>query len=125
MGKRIGETIYNLVKAYSSYIENINLATVAYGGLDEAASKLYPFVEKISNAFGLNESEVIRSVGLFKQMANAMGLAQEQGDLLATSLTKMAYDISSLYNISFERAMSALQSSLVRTNEANKRSDRC
>ena len=113
MGKRIGEMIYNLVKAYSGYIENINLATVAYGGLEEAASKLYPFVEKISNAFGLNESEVIRSVGLFKQMANAMGLAQEQGDLLATSLTKMAYDISSLYNISFERAMSALQSSLV------------
>lgn len=111
--KRLGETIYDLVKAYSEYIENINLSTVAYNGLEEAASKLYPFVEKISNAFGLNESEVIRSIGLFKQMANAMGLAQEQGDLLATSLTKMAYDISSLYNISFERAMSALQSSLV------------
>lgn len=113
MFKRIGEAIYELVKAYSSYIENINLATVAYNGLEEAAEKLYPFVEKISKAFGLNESEVIRSVGLFKQMANAMGLAQEQGDLLATSLTKMAYDLSSLYNISFDRALSALQSSLV------------
>lgn len=113
MFKRIGETVYELVKAYSSYIENINLATVAYYGLEEAAKSLYPFVEKISSAFGLNESEVIRSVGLFKQMANAMGLAQEQGDLLATSLTKMAYDLSSLYNITFDRALSALQSSLV------------
>ena len=113
MFKRMGETIYDLVKAYSSYIENINLATVAYYGLEEAAESLYPFVEKISKAFGLNESEVTRSVGLFKQMANAMGLAQEQSDLLATSLTKMAYDISSLYNISFDRALSALQSSLV------------
>ena len=113
MFKRLGETVYDLVKAYSEYVENINLATVAYGGLEEANKSLYPFVEKISKAFGLNESEVIRAVGLFKQMANAMGLAQEQGDLLATSLTKMAYDISSLYNISFDRALSALQSSLV------------
>lgn len=122
--KKLGETIYDLVKAYSEYIENINLATVAYDGLEEAASKLHPFVEKISNAFGLNESEVIRSIGLFKQMANAMGLAQEQGDLLATSLTKMAYDISSLYNISFERAMSALQSSLVGQTKPIKKSSR-
>ena len=57
-------------------------------------------------------------------MANAMGLAQEQGDLLATSLTKMAYDISSLYNISFERAMSALQSSLVGQTKPIKKSSR-
>lgn len=111
--KRIGETVYDLVKSYSEYIENINLATVAYDGLENAMESLYPFVEKMSIAFGLNESEVTRAVGLFKQMANAMGLAQEQGDLLSTGLTKMAYDISSLYNISFDRALSALQSSLV------------
>ena len=111
--KRIGEQVYDMVKAYSEYQENINLTTVAYGGLENAAKSLYPFIEKISTAFGLNESEVMRAVGLFKQMANAMGLAQDQGELLAEGLTKMAYDISSLYNITFERALSALQSSLV------------
>lgn len=124
MGKRIGEMIYNLVKAYSGYIENINLATVAYGGLENAAKSLYPFIEKISTAFGLNESEVMRAVGLFKQMANAMGLAQDQGELLAEGLTKMAYDISSLYNITFERALSALQSSLVGQTKPIKKSSR-
>lgn len=113
MFKRIGEAIYDLVKVYSEYIENINLATVAYNGLEEATEELYPFVEKLSYAFGLNESEVIRAVGLFKQMANAMGLAEEEGTLLSEGLTKMAYDISSLYNISFDRALSSLQSALV------------
>ena len=111
--QRLGRWIYDVTRAYASYVENINLATVAYYGLEEAAKSLYPFVEKISIAFGLNESEVIRAVGLFKQMANAMQLTQEQGDLLSTGLTKMAYDISSLYNITFDRAISALQSALV------------
>lgn len=114
--KRIGNILYDLVKVYAEYQENINLATVAYGRLNgemRATTELYPFVEKMSKAFGLNESELIRSVGLFKQMANAMRLTAEQGDLLSEGLTKMAYDISSLYNISFDRAMSALQSSLV------------
>lgn len=111
--ERIGETLYDLVKVYSEYQENINLATVAYGGLENAAKSLYPFVERISTAFGLNESEVIRAIGLFKQMGNAMQLAQEDSELLSSGLTKMAYDISSLYNISFDRALSALQSALV------------
>lgn len=114
--KRIGDLVYDLVKVYSEYQENINLATVAFGKLNDelrATTELYPFVAEMTEAFGLNESELIRSVGLFKQMANAMKLTHEQGDLLAKGLTKMAYDISSLYNISFERAMSALQSSLV------------
>ena len=109
---RLGKAVYDLVKLYAEYKENINLATVAYNGLERAPERLYPFVEKISKAFGLNESEVIRSVGLFKQMANAMGLTQETGELLSETLTKMAYDISSLYNISFERSMSVLQASL-------------
>ena len=116
MFKRIGNIVYDLVKKYAEYQENINLATVAYGKLNgqlRATTELYPFVEKMAGAFGLNESELIRSVGLFKQMANAMRLTQEQGDLLSEGLTKMAYDISSLYNVSFDRAMSALQSSLV------------
>lgn len=116
MFKRMGERVYDLIKAYAGYQENINLATVAYGKLNDelrATTELYPFVEKMTSAFGLNESELIRSVGLFKQMANAMRLTAEQGDLLSEGLTKMAYDISSLYNISFDRAMSALQSSLV------------
>lgn len=114
--KRIGDLVYDLVKVYSEYQENINLATVAYGKLNDelrATTELYPFVEDMTEAFGLNNSELIRSVGLFKQMANAMQLTAEQGDLLSKGLTKMAYDISSLYNISFDRAMSALQSSLV------------
>ena len=111
--RRLGRWVYDMTKAYASYIENINLATVAYNGLEESMKSLYPFVEKISLAFGLNESEVIRAVGLFKQMANAMQLTQEQGDLLSTGLTKMAYDISSLYNLPFDRALSALQSALV------------
>ena len=110
---RIGSALYDLEKVYAEYQENINLATVAYGGLEKATANLYPFVERLTTAFGLNESQVIRSIGLFKQMGNAMRLTQSDSELLSEGLTKMAYDISSLYNISFDRAMSALQSALV------------
>ena len=43
--EHLGE--YSEEKVYAEYQENINLATVAYGGLEQATEDLYPFVEKI------------------------------------------------------------------------------
>lgn len=107
--KRVGETLGRLTDKSSSYLENINLYQVAFNGAYEGADK---FVNKITEMYGLDESWAVRTVGIFRQLANAMGLAVEQADSLSYLMTQMSIDISSLYNVDIDRASQILQSAL-------------
>ena len=99
----------NLVKKSSDYLENINLFQVAFDNNYNSAEK---FINKLNEMYGLDESWLVRTVGIFKQLSNAMNLSTEQGTKLSTLLTRMSIDISSLYNIDIERASSVLQSAM-------------
>ena len=103
------KTIGSLTDKSSAYTENLNLYAVAFDGATESADK---FVNKLTEMYGLDESWLVRTTGIFKQLSNAMALSTEQGTKLATLMTQMSVDISSLYNIDIERASSVLQSSL-------------
>lgn len=93
----------------ATYLENMNLLDVAYNNNTESASK---FVNKLSEMYGLDESWGYRTVGIFKQLSNAMGLAAEMGDKVSETMTQFAIDVSSLYNIDTNDAVSILTSSL-------------
>ena len=93
----------------ASYLENINLFQVAFNGSYQEAER---FINKMSEMYGLDESGLTNTVGIFRQLANAMNLSTETGTKLATLLSQMTVDISSLYNIDISRASSILQSSL-------------
>lgn len=93
----------------SDYLENINLFQVAFDNSYNSAER---FINKLNEMYGLDESWLTRTVGIFKQLSNAMNLSAEQGTRLSTLLTQMSIDISSLYNIDIERASSTLQSAL-------------
>ena len=111
-GSALGNTYKNIIKftnASSDYLENFNLFQVAFDGSYQAAEK---FVDKMTDMYGLDESWGIKTVGIFKQLSNAMNLSVEEGTKLSTLLTQMSVDISSLYNIDIDRASSVLQSSL-------------
>ena len=99
----------NLATKSSDYLENINLFQVAFDNNYNSAEK---FINKLNEMYGLDESWLVRTVGIFKQLSNAMNLSTEQGTKLSTLLTQMSIDISSLYNIDIERASSTLQSAL-------------
>lgn len=103
------KTIGSLTAKSAEYTENLNLYGVAFDGATESADK---FVNKLTEMYGLDESWLVRTTGIFKQLSNAMALSTEQGTKLATLMTQMSVDISSLYNIDIERASSVLQSSL-------------
>ena len=98
-----------LTNQSASYLENINLFQVAFNGAYQEAER---FINKMSEMYGLDESGLTNTVGIFRQLANAMNLSVETGTKLATLLTQMSVDISSLYNIDISRASSVLQSSL-------------
>ena len=93
----------------AEYLENLNLLEVAFSGNTTEAKR---FVESLTEMYGLDESWGYRTVGLFKQLANAMGLSNETGIQLSKTLTQLAIDTSSLYNIDVRDTVSILQSGL-------------
>lgn len=98
-----------LVTKSTEYLENINLYQVAFDGNYKSADR---FINKMTEMYGLDESWLTRTVGIFKQLSNAMGVSAETGEKLSTLLTQMSLDISSLYNVDMERASSVLQSAM-------------
>lgn len=101
----------------SAYIENVNLLEVAYKNanetIEESSQRIEAFIDKMSEAYGFDESRLTRQFGIFKQLANAMRLPAEEGERLSEIMVKMTNDVASLYNLDLERASNALQSALV------------
>ena len=114
--QRFSRALFSVVKGMSSlitkssdYLENINLFQVAF---DDNYNSAERFINKLAEMYGLDESWLTKTVGIFKQLSNAMNLSTEQGTKLSTLLTQMSIDISSLYNIDIDRASSVLQSAM-------------
>ena len=93
----------------SEFLESFNLFQVAFDGNYQQAER---FINKLSEMYGLDEAWLTRTVGLFKQLANAMGLSADVGDRLSELLTQMSIDISSLYNLDVDQVPAILQSAL-------------
>lgn len=107
--KGLANNIMRLTSISATYLENMNLLDVAYKNDRTSADK---FVNTLSEMYGLDESWGYRTVGIFKQLANAMGLADEVGTKLAETMTSFSIDIASLYNMDTSDAVSILQSAL-------------
>lgn len=107
--QRLTQALGSYINKSSTYYENLNLLQVAFNGNTKEADK---FVNKLSEMYGLDESWGYRTVGIFKQLSNAMGLTAEMGDKVSRTLTQFAIDTSSLYNIDTNDAVSILTSAL-------------
>lgn len=107
--KNLTEMMINASSKQSEYIENLNLLDVAFGKTSGEAEK---FIDTLSETIGLDQSQMTRQLGVYRQMANAMGYTSEVSDKLSKNLSKLQLDMSSLYNLSFERAGNALESAI-------------
>lgn len=106
---RVYSGIVRVTQKSSEFLESFNLFQVAFNGNYISAER---FMNKMTEMYGLDESWAIRTIGLFKQLANAMGLTADVGDRLSTLLTQMSVDISSLYNLDVDKVPQILQSAL-------------
>lgn len=108
--KSIGNIITSMMKAseaQAEYAESVNLLNNAYGSLNNSGREL---IDTMEYFYGLDPSNVTRQLGVFRQMSNAMNIAGESADMLSENFTKMAEDVSSLYNIDYSVAAKKLQS---------------
>lgn len=107
--QHIAAVMGNWVNKSNSYIENMNLFSVAMG---DAAEEAYNYAVQVNRALGIDTSEWIRNQGVFKQITSGFGVVEDQANLMSKVLTQIGYDISSFFNISIEESMQKVQSGI-------------
>lgn len=116
LGRGLKSAFGNMQKyidASSAYVENLNLMQVAFKETGKANDRFNEsFVNGLADIFGLDESTMTRQLGFYRQIGNALNVDSKYADLLSKNLLKLQLDMSSLYNLSFEKAGEVIQSSI-------------
>lgn len=103
---KVSQKLIESVKKSADYIETLNLLDVAYDG---NTKKVREWTKQYSEILNLDDSTLISSASHFKVLSQSMGLATETGEKFAKLLSQMTLDVSSLYNMDFSKAQTALQ----------------
>lgn len=110
IGTKIGRVIENISQSGMDYQETLNLWTVAMRGHNEVATE---FLNKMSDAYGISEQTLMKAQATFKNMIGSLGqISPKDAYILSESITQMALDYASLYNVSIEQAMTKFQAAL-------------
>ena len=101
--------VFEWVDAANTYIEDMNLFSVAMGKYAESARN---YAQEVANVMGIDPGAWMRYQGVFQTLATGFGVAGDRAAVMSQQLTQLGYDISSFYNIDVENAMLKLQSGL-------------
>ena len=109
-------TLKDMNEESVNYIETVNLFSVSFGkgleGLNQYYEKALDFQERLEEKLGINIEESMRYQALFNSMTKSMGLGADYAYTLSENMTKLGYDLASLYNIDPESAMTKLRGGL-------------
>lgn len=116
--KRLGRSLYSdfLTKAIDT-TEELNLFNVVFNNIEKNGEKSFSelgkhatsFQKRLNEAFGTNMKETMRYQGLFQAMGESAGLEDTVANLMSENMTKLAYDLASLYNTTETRAAESLR----------------
>lgn len=103
---RIASELFTLAADFG---ETMNKFNVVAG---TTSKQLSEFADSMHDAFGIDISDIYDATASFKSISNSIGLADDKAVTFSTTLSKLAVDLSSLYNTSVKQAMNALTSGL-------------
>lgn len=116
--KRLGKSLYSdfLTKAIDTS-EELNLFNVVFDNIEKDGKTVFSelgkeatqFQNKLNEAFGTNRKETMRYQGLFQAMGESAGLKEDIAALMSENMTKLAYDLASLYNTTETKAAESLR----------------
>ena len=107
--KTVSTTIAGFINKSNDYIENVNLFNVSMG---KYTTEARTYAETVGEVMGIDPGEWMRNQGVFMTLATGFGVASDRAYTMSKNLTQLGYDISSLFNMSYEDAMLKLQSGL-------------
>lgn len=116
--KSLGKSLYSdfLTKAIDTS-EELNLFNVVFNNIEKDGKTTFSnlgkeaiqFQNKLNEAFGTNRKETMRYQGLFQAMGESAGLDEKTSKFMSENMTKLAYDLASLYNTSEQKAAESLR----------------
>lgn len=110
MFRRIGQSVANIVQYGTDFTETLNLWQVAMrDNLDQADE----FIQKMNKAYSISQKTLMNAQAIFKNMIGSLGqISETVAYQLSESILQMALDYSSLYNVTFENAITKFQAAL-------------
>lgn len=106
-----------LGKAWVAASDMVEVTNLFYVSLGKASDEGNKFIETMSTAFGLDQTNLKSAVGTFALLARSMGINNDNSAILSTNMAKLALDLSSLNNIPINQVMQDLRSGLVGQSE--------
>jgi hypothetical protein len=97
------------IKMAMDAVESENLFAVSFGNMADAARD---WSVTTSEALGLNQYELRRTSATLFTMFDSMGIAKEGAFEMSTSMTTLAYDMASFYNLPHEAAFEKLRAGI-------------
>lgn len=108
--QRIVNVFTKFITYASDYVEILNKFQVSFQELYQDNLKS---VNQLAQAFGFSTNTLLDYTATFNNMLKGLkGLSDETSATISQTLTRMAIDYSSLFNVSIERSMNAFQSAI-------------
>lgn len=108
--KRLSQALSKMITSAIDFNETLNKFQVSMG---EYYGKSIKFVNSLTYAFNLSTESIMNYQSTFKNMLDAIGnLDRGTTYQLSETLTRMAIDYASLFNVSIDKAMQQFQSVL-------------
>ena len=107
--RRLTQGLFSAIKESGEFVENLNLFAVTFG---ENYQETLDWALEFADNLGVASNEIVRFTGLFKQLADSIGITQDTATEMSQVLTQLGYDLASFYNISTESAFEKLQAGI-------------
>lgn len=108
--KKFFKEFDNGIDSINAYLETLNMFQLVMGDLSTQAEN---FQNTMSKAFGNDTQKQLEYQSYFQTLTESMGLQEKYAYIISENMTKMTYDISSLFNKEQDDVASALRSGLV------------
>lgn len=115
--KRITEQLLGWENEAIDYTEQLNLFNVVFDNTEKNGKKMFSelgksaiqFQYKLNEAFGTNKTETLYMQGIFQSMGETVGIGDKYSAIMSETMTKLTYDLASLYNKSEDKVAEALR----------------
>lgn len=96
--RRLTTGLFNAIKESGEFVENLNLFAVTFG---ENYQETLDWALEFADNLGVASNEIVRFTGLFKQLADSIGITQDTATEMSQVLTQLGYDRQklSLYTV--------------------------
>lgn len=109
IAKSLSKAFSNAIIRSSDYQETLAMFQASMG---EYAEEAYNYAQKVKEVMGINPAEWMKNQGVFQSIIAGFGVAGDKAAFMSKNLTQLGYDLSALYNVSFETAMQKVQSGI-------------